>query len=114
MTALCNALKKRNRSATLKPFEDRELRTNIEIALYKHKAEVEIRRLNRLYATLSQVNQCIVRARSREELFPKVCQIALEFGHFKTAWIGLLDAATGALIPIAKAGDDAEIVIGEP
>ena len=98
----------------LKPFEDRELRTSIEIALYKHKAEVEIRRLNRLYATLSQVNQAIVRARSVEELFPKICQIALEFGQFKTAWIARLDAATGALVPIAKAGDDAGIVIGEP
>ena len=98
----------------LKPFEDRELRTNIEIALYKHKSEWEIGRLNRLYATLSQVNQAIVRVRSLEELFPKICQIALEFGQFKTAWIGRLDAATGVLVPIAKAGEDAGIVLGEP
>ncbi|MCC9000932.1 MAG: response regulator, partial [Candidatus Contendobacter sp.] len=33
----------------LKPFEDRELRTLIEITLYKHRAEEEIRRLNGLY-----------------------------------------------------------------
>jgi CheY-like chemotaxis protein len=59
----------------LKPFEDRELRTNIEIAVYKHKAESEIRRLSRLYATLSQVNQAIVRLRSREELFPKIWEL---------------------------------------
>jgi PAS domain S-box-containing protein len=97
----------------LKPFEDRELRTNIEIAVYKHKADAEIRRLNRLYSTLSQVNQAIVHLRSREELYSRICEIAMEFGHFKTAWIGLLDSA-GALVPIAKAGDDAGINIGEP
>jgi len=97
----------------LKPFDDRELRTNIEIAVYKHKADAEIRRLNRLYSTLSQVNQAIVRLRSQEELFPKICEIALEFGHFKTAWIGLLDS-TGALVARAKAGTDTGVVIGEP
>lgn len=97
----------------LKPFEDRELRTNIEIAVYKHKAESEIRRLSRLYATLSQVNQAIVRARSREELFPKICEIALEFGRFNVAWIGLLDANTGALVQVAKSGDDVGVVDGQ-
>jgi two-component system cell cycle sensor histidine kinase/response regulator CckA len=98
----------------LKPFEDRELRTNIEVAVYKHKAESEIRRLNRLLATLSQVNQAIVRARSGEELFPKICEIALEFGRFKTAWIARLDPATGGLVAIVKVGDSAGIVAGEP
>jgi AmiR/NasT family two-component response regulator len=39
----------------LKPFDDRELKSTIEMALYRHRSEVEIRRLNRLYAVLSQV-----------------------------------------------------------
>ena len=93
----------------LKPFEDRELRTNIEIALYKNKAEAEIRRLTRLYATLSEVNQAIVRVRSREELFANVCDIALEFGKFKAAWIALLDSA-GSLLSVAQAGAESRAV----
>lgn len=97
----------------LKPFEDRELRTIIEIAVYKHRAEAEIRRLSRLYATLSQVNQAIVRARTREELFPKICEIALEFGHFKTAWIGMAGDGAGELTAISKAGEDAGVTVGE-
>lgn len=97
----------------LKPFEDRELRTNVEIALYKHRAEREVGRLNRLYATLSQINQAVVRTRSREELLLKICQIAVEFGQFKTAWIALLDDTSGALVLKARAGNDAGIVIGE-
>lgn len=39
----------------LKPFEERELHTLIEMALYKHRAEEEIRHLSRLYAALSQI-----------------------------------------------------------
>ena len=72
----------------LKPFENRELKSTIEMALYKHRAELEIRRLNRLYATLSHVNQTIVRCTSRDELFPRVCQVATEYGRLSGAWIG--------------------------
>jgi PAS domain S-box-containing protein len=94
----------------LKPFDDRELRTNIEIAVYKHKAELEIRRLTRLYAILGQVNGAILRVRSRQELFQNICQIAVGVGQFKTAWIGWLDADTGALKVSAKAGEGVGIL----
>ena len=90
----------------LKPFEDRELKTMIEMALYKHQAEEEIRRMNRLYALLSQINQAIVRIRSRAELLPAVCRLAVEHGEFKMAWIGWLDSATRAIQPVAQWGDD--------
>jgi PAS domain S-box-containing protein len=94
----------------LKPFEDRELRTNIEIAVYKHRADIEIRRLTRLYATLSQVNQAIVRAVSREELFPKICEIALEFGRFQSARFDWLDTKTGTLVKVAGAGSPERLI----
>lgn len=90
----------------LKPFEDRELKTVIEMALYKHKADEEIRRLNRLFSVLSQINQAIVRVRSREELFVAICRIAVELGGFRLAWIGWLDAEGQTLAPQAQAGDD--------
>ncbi|MBI5380646.1 MAG: response regulator [Opitutae bacterium] len=89
----------------LKPFEDRELKTAIEMALYKHGAEKEIRRLTGIYAFLSQVNQTIVRSTSREELFATICRIAGEYGHFKMAWIGWLDPATQSVQPVAQWGD---------
>ncbi len=69
-----------------------------------HEAEIE--RLNRLYATLSQINQVITRLNSREELFQAVCRIVAEYGRFKVVWIGWLNRETGAVIPMARAGDD--------
>ena len=90
----------------LKPFEDRELRTVIEIALYKHETDKEIGRLNRLYAVLSQVNQAIVRLSSRQELLTAICRLAVEYGQFKVAWIGWLDPATRAVRPVARWGEE--------
>jgi CheY-like chemotaxis protein len=83
----------------LKPFEDRELRTLIEIALYKHRAEEEIRRLSDLYATLSQINQAIVRIGMRQELFDEVCRITVQYAGFQLAWMGWIDPQTQQVRP---------------
>jgi PAS domain S-box-containing protein len=88
----------------LKPFEERELKSAIEIALYKHHAEREILRLNRLYDVLSQVNQAIVRANSREDLLESICRIMVERGAIDLAWIGWLDPETARIHPIAHWG----------
>ena len=52
-----------------------------------HLAEIE--RMNRLYDILSQVSQTIVRCKSREELFQRICRVAVESGGFKAARISL-------------------------
>ena len=95
----------------LKPFDDRELKSAIEIALYKHEAEEEIRRLNRFYDVLSQVNQAIVRIESREELLQAVCRLVVERGGFDMAWIGRLDRDTSDIVKEAQFGDENEISI---
>ena len=57
----------------------------------RKRADVKIRRLNRVYAVLSSVNGLIVRVRSRDELFRDACRIAVEAGKFKLAWLGIVD-----------------------
>ena len=52
-------------------------------------ALAETERKNRLYATLSQVNQTIVRCKSRDELLQSLCRVTVEFGKLRAAWIGL-------------------------
>ena len=54
-------------------------------------SEAHIKRLNRLYAALSETNQAIVHLSDRDALFEAVCRIAVERGGFTLAWIGMLD-----------------------
>ena len=68
----------------------------------RHNEEAEILAL---YAALSQVNQAIVWSPNREELFKKVCQVLVEYGGFRMAWIGWQDPASQRLIPVAEWGD---------
>lgn len=70
--------------------------------------EAKIARLNRLYAVLSGINTAIVRVQQREQLFDETCRIAVELGKFSLAWIGLLDADSQVVTPVAWRGlDDA-------
>lgn len=72
----------------------------------RSQAERRVLRLNRLYATLSRVNQIMVRASSREKLFEDVCQVAVEYGQFRLAWIGLIDTTDQHVKSVASAGYD--------
>jgi PAS domain S-box-containing protein len=69
-------------------------------------AEKHLAQMKRLYATLSQVNQIIVRTNDREKLYKSICDVAVQFGEFSLAWIGLLDEKTGVVNPIAANGLD--------
>lgn len=57
-------------------------------------AERKLKRLNRVYAVLSQINALVVRVQNREELFCETCRIAVEAGTFRMAWIGVIDSDT--------------------
>lgn len=96
----------------LKPFDDRELRSAIEIAIYKHRSEEEIRRLNRLYDVLSQVSQTVVRVHSRGELLPSVCRLLVERGEVSWAWIGWLDDEGTRLDVAARFGACGDLLEG--
>jgi signal transduction histidine kinase len=65
-------------------------------------AQMDIERLNHLYRLLSRVNEAIVRAPAKHELFEAVCQAAIESGLFRFAWVGMLDG--NWVIPVAHGG----------
>lgn len=67
--------------------------------------EIEIERLKRLYAALSQINQAIVWSPDRGELFQKICEILKVDGGFRMVWIGWPDAESTRLVPVAESGD---------
>ncbi|TDU66454.1 PAS domain S-box-containing protein [Prosthecobacter fusiformis] len=67
--------------------------------------EKEIDRLKKLYSALSHINQSIVWTKSREELFPRICESLTLHGGFSMAWIGWYEAESGTLAPVASSGD---------
>ena len=68
------------------------------------RAEEKLNKANHLYAFISQVNQKIVRVKDEATLFRNACNIALEFGHFKMAWIGIFDDTRKKIILVEQCG----------
>ena len=79
----------------LKPFHDRELKSTIEIALYKHQTEAEIHRLNKIFNVFSRVTQSIAHIHKQDELLSDICSHIVELDDISIAWIGRMDPATG-------------------
>ena len=70
--------------------------------------EQRIARLSRIHGVLSGINSAIVRIRDRQKLLDEACRIAVDHGGFGIAWIGMLNRATLAIVPVASAGIDAQ------
>ncbi len=70
----------------------------------RKEAEEKIKRANRLYAVLSQVNQAIVRVTESDLLFDEICRIMIEYGKFRLAWIGLINHENKIVKPVTFAG----------
>ncbi|MFN8384137.1 MAG: GAF domain-containing protein [Anaerolineales bacterium] len=83
----------------------RMMGTHTDINEHK-EAEKQVVQMKRLYATLSQVNQTIVRVKDHAELYQSICDVSTKFGEFALAWIGLLNEETGEIKPVAASGLD--------
>src|SRR5512136_556735 len=70
----------------------------------RKEANDRILATQRLYRVLSQINEAIVRVRDLETLLVEICRIAVEFGWFRMAWIGLVDKEKQIISPVAHAG----------
>ncbi|WP_084190976.1 EAL domain-containing protein [Methylomarinum vadi] len=67
-------------------------------------SEDKINRLNHLYATLSQINQAIVKIDNEKELFQSICRITVEFGRVQMAWIGVRND-DNRITPVVSVGE---------
>jgi PAS domain S-box-containing protein len=81
----------------------RMIGVNYDITL-KKEADAEIAQLKRLYATLSQVNQTIVRIREPKRLYQSICDVALEYGEFRIVWIASVSEESGVVTPAVISG----------
>ncbi len=62
----------------LKPFDERELQSVIEIALYKNQVEKRLHHLNGILRAIRNVNQLIVVEKDRQQLIEKACRLLTE------------------------------------
>jgi diguanylate cyclase (GGDEF)-like protein/PAS domain S-box-containing protein len=70
----------------------------------RKEAETQIKRLNRVYAVLSGINSSIGKVQTQAELFREICQISVNVGGFKIAWVGKVDEGAKRLTLAASAG----------
>jgi len=66
--------------------------------------EQKITRLNRVYNFITDLNKAIVKTADEQTLLKEVCDIAVNIGHFRMAWIGKLEESTKLIIPFVYAG----------
>jgi GAF domain-containing protein len=71
----------------LKPFQDRELHSTIEMAVHKSRMERKIQHLNEVLRSIRDINQLIVRVTDFDDLLRKVCESLIAYRRFATAWI---------------------------
>lgn len=67
-------------------------------------AESKALRLNRVYALLSGINDAIVHVHTRDALFARVCELAVENGGLRAAWIGVVTPDRPEVSMVAHAG----------
>lgn len=72
----------------------------------------QLARMSRLYATLSECNQAIVHCQNETDLFEQICRAAVELGGMQMTWIGMVDADTRKVRPVAMFGTGAEYLEG--
>jgi len=89
----------------LKPFTGAELRSTIEMALFKHQAELRLKHLNAVLLAVRNVNQLIVREKDVRSLLQGICDCLVETRGYHNAWIAVLDQS-GEVTEQVAAGFD--------
>ena len=67
----------------------------------------ELRRLNRALQTINNCNQALIHANDEQELLNKICDIVVESGGYRMAWVGYAENDNEKTVhPVAQAGYD--------
>lgn len=65
------------------------------------------KKLNRALKLISECNHALIHADDEHKLLTEICQLAVETGGYRMAWVGFKEADTSSTIrPVAWSGDD--------
>lgn len=68
------------------------------------KSEEDIQRSKRLYEFISKVNDLILHAKTAEQIYSEICEIAISSGGLLFAWVGIPDEKEQLIKPHYMAG----------
>jgi PAS domain S-box-containing protein len=88
----------------IKPIRERDLRISLEMAIYKHAAEAELKHLNQVLRAVRDINHLITQERDSRLLMEEACRILLRTRDYTLVWIGRPDSENGPIVPIVRAG----------
>jgi PAS domain S-box-containing protein len=81
-------------------------RITAEMDDYQRTATRSLQRVNRLYHFTSRINQMVVHVNNEDEMYSQVCNIAVDIGKFRMAWVGIIREPEQKIVAIFSAGDD--------
>jgi PAS domain S-box-containing protein len=67
-------------------------------------AEINARKLKRVYSVLNQVNQLIVKEKNLKKFYLEVCRLILKYGRYQMVWLGVIDHTSKKILPVASSG----------
>ena len=93
------------------PSPIRLLRTSFIDITESERARMALQRLNRTLTTISAANAALVRATTEKELLDDMCDVTVDTGGYRLAWIGFLEHDEAKTVrPVAWAGEHPEYV----
>ena len=93
------------RLAPLPSSEGRLMRASFIDITQRKLASLALQRLTRTLRTLSRAKRALIRASDERTLYRDMCQVIVETGGYRMAWIGLLENDPAKPVrPVAEAG----------
>ncbi len=72
---------------------------------FREHAEAELHRFNRALRVIGECNQLLARATTEERLLRRICDLLVEDGGYRMAWVGLAEHDEARSVrPVAQAG----------
>jgi diguanylate cyclase (GGDEF)-like protein len=83
---------------------------NFERETARQDGERAMRRLNRMFGAISATNEAILRAKTEQEMYQRVCDAAVHSGKSLATFVLLREPDTHWLKPVAAMGQNLEVV----
>lgn len=91
-----------------KPVREQELRSTLEMALYKHGAETRLKHLHQVLRAVRDVTGLLTREKNADRLLEEACRILAGTRGYALVWVGRPVEEGHRILPVAHAGGHAD------